>query len=314
LLTSRPVVPTTLRRAFVRVSPVMLPLWFLIGSLSKVQFFWGNGLLGVDYFIYREAGLAALGGADPWATSYLGFRFAAPPPTVMPYAILALLPEGLGLAVSVAVLGTAAVVVVRALGLPWWWLLFPPLVESLLGQNPDVLVIALLVAGGRHWGALAPVFKIYGGIPLLFHRRWREAVLAGVMCLVSLPLVPAYLARFGEVTAILAQQATGASPAWRLLFVAPALIAMWYLGRERAGWLAVPALWPSSQPHYNCLAMPVLREHRLAAAVATVPLPGVAGIAAVVLALVAYRSRRSSASAAPEDQPFVRPPDEIPAR
>jgi hypothetical protein len=297
-LTARtPQLPPVVQRAAARATPFLLPIWFIVGSLHKLITFWTEDLIAIDYWIYREAGLLALSGGDPWTASYNGFRFAAPPPTVIPYAGLALLPDMVGLAVSVVVLVAAAVVTIRVLHLPWYWLFFPPLFESLLAQNADILIVALLVMGPG-WGALAPMFKVYGGIPLVFQKRWREAFLAGVLCLVSLPLVPTYLAQFGELSRVLEEQASGGFSVWGSLFMIPTVIALWVLGRVRAGWMIVPAIWPSTQPHYSCLAIPVVRESRMLAAIVSIPIPGAAAAGCVYYALVlTWRQRRAARAA-----------------
>ncbi len=62
-------------------------------------------------------------------------------------------------------------------------------------------------------------------------------------------------------------------------------------GRERAGWLAVPALWPATQWYYSTLAMPALTP--IAAAILAVPVPGAAVLAALAVAI----SRRNTSVA-----------------
>jgi hypothetical protein len=296
-LTARiPHLPPVVHRAAARAMPFLLPTWFIIGSLTKLAYFWTEDLLAVDYWIYREAGAVALAGGDPWTAAYHGFRFAAPPPTVIPYAALSLLPELRGLALSFGVLLGAAVVTVRVLKLPWWWLAFPPLFESLLAQNPDVLIVALLVAP-RWWGALAPMFKVYGGIPLVFQKRWKEAVLAGAICLISLPLVPGYLAQFGELSQVLEEQSSGGFSVWGTVFMLPTIVALFVLGRVRAGWMIVPAMWPSTQPHYSCLAIPVIKESRMFAAIVAVPIPGSAAVGCIYWAIVLTWRQRQEARA-----------------
>jgi hypothetical protein len=58
---------------------------------------------------------------------------------------------------------------------------------------------------------------------------------------------------------------------------------------RRAGWLAVPAIWPNTQLHYSTIALPgLVRFHRrafmAAAALYAIPYPGAPVAATVVLA------------------------------
>jgi hypothetical protein len=273
-----------LKALLARAAPFLLITWFVVEDGSKVAYYLYYGIVGNDFFIYREAAVVALNGGDPWASSYLGYRFAAPPPTLLPYLILALLPQALAALVSVLVLGGAAIAVVRKLNLPVWWLLFPPIVDSLLAQNPDVLVIALLVAGGATAG-LAPVFKLYAALPLLLQQRWRPLVIAGLISLASLPLVPAYLQHVSEMGALLASQAEGGLSAWGTPLLIPTAVALLLFDRKTASWLIVPALWPSTQLHYSSLALPALGSRWLLAAALAVPIPGLAPAAIAVTAV-----------------------------
>ena len=54
-------------------------------------------------------------------------RVRAPPPTLLVLAPFAILPFGLPLLILTCFVGAAATI--RVLRLPWWWVLFPPLVE-----------------------------------------------------------------------------------------------------------------------------------------------------------------------------------------
>ena len=70
--------------------------------------------------------------------------------------------------------------------------------------------------------------------------------------------------------------------------IAPAvLLALWVVGRERAAWLAVPAIWPAQQFYYGTLVMPT--RSKVAAAIVAFPVAG-SGAAA----LFASRSSRGA--------------------
>ena len=110
----------------------------------------------IDLRIYRAAADAALAGHDPWAVAVHGLTFAGPPPTLLAYMPAAVLPEAVAIALYAVVSVVAAVAVLRALHLPLWWLLFPPISESLIVLNADILVIALLVAAPRFAALVDP--------------------------------------------------------------------------------------------------------------------------------------------------------------
>lgn len=294
--------PPLLRRALERAAPWMLATWFTVASLQKLIYFLLHGIVGVDFYVYRAAGAAALAGGDPWATAQMGNQFAAPPPTVLPYMLLAVIPEQVALLISVVTLAGAAVAVVRALHLPWWWLLFPPIVDSLLAQNPDVLVIALLVTG-RDRAALAPIFKIYAVIPLVLQMRWRPLIGAGLIFLLCLPLLPAYLGHAGELSSVLAQQSGGGLSVWGTLMVVPVIVSLVLLGREAASWLVVPTLWPSTQLHYNCLAIPEARKSAFLAAGFAVGVPGLSAWTVVAWAAWTRWKRLRALRARPYEDP-----------
>ena len=72
----------------------------------------------------------------------------------------------------------------RRLGLPAWWLFFPPFVDAVWNANPQVLLLPLLVAGSRG-AAVAALIKLYAGVPALIQGRVRALVYAAVFSLSS---------------------------------------------------------------------------------------------------------------------------------
>ena len=145
---------------------------------------------GIDLRIYRAAAEVALRGGDPWAASVEGLTFAGPPPTLLAYLPAAVLPEVVALALYGAIGLGAALVTLRTLRLPLWWLLFPPISDSLIVWNPDIVVIALLVAAPR-LASLAVVVKVYAAVPLLLTGRWRALLGGLLLVLLSVPWWPA---------------------------------------------------------------------------------------------------------------------------
>jgi hypothetical protein len=113
--------------------------------------------------------------------------------------------------------------------------------------------------------------------------------MTGLALLATAPLLPwgEFLASFDTIAARLADQTDFALPTVVLVMAAPfALLAMTLIGREKAAWLSVPALWPSQQYYYGALAIGT--RDPIAAAIVALPLPGVGLIAFFVLAAVAW--------------------------
>jgi hypothetical protein len=273
------IIPPDHRRIVVSICLIVT---FAISSLDRSLGAVASGTVFVDLRIYRLAAAAALAGEDPWSPSVAGFTFAGPPPSLVAYLPAALLPETLAIALYLGITIVASVAVLRWLRVPLWWLIFPPLLESILVINADVVVVALLVGGGR-WAALAPVLKVYALVPLAIRGRWREAVVGGVLvALAGLPLWIPFLEALPEVNAALAEQSFGGLSAWGTWLMIPVVIALIVIGRDGASWLAVPALWPSTQLHYSALALPVAVRSPVVAfllSFAVWPLPAIAAIA-----------------------------------
>lgn len=265
-----------------------LPVWFATNSILAVaQSARDTSLLYFDARLYLLATQAWLEGRDPWSVQLAGNYFAAPPPSMLPLAPIAMLPIDAGVAVLAGLVIVASVATVRLLGLPWWWILFPPLVQSALSANVQTLLIPLILLP---LGTLAGLLKIYAVVPLVILGRWKSIVALLVVLAASAPLLPwdIYVRDFARIGGRLAEQTDIALPTIVLVLAAPfALVAMWVIGRERAAWLAVPALWPSQQYYYGTLAMGA--KSGLAAAIVALPIQGSGLLALLVLALVEWR-------------------------
>jgi hypothetical protein len=255
------------------------------------------GTFAIDMRVYRAAAEAALRGGDPWSVSVDGIPFAAPPPTLLAYLPAALLPESVATVLYGAALVGAAVIAIRAVRVPLWWLLFPPISDSLIVMNPDVVVIALLVALPR-FASLSVVFKIYAVVPLALTGRWRALGGGLLLCLLSVPWWPAFLAASPAIEASFVRYTFGGTSAWGTWLMVPTVLALVVLWRRGAEWLAVPAVWPYTQLHYAALALPVAARNPVVAFLLSFPvafMPPLATIfyaAWVVIAgrLAAYRS------------------------
>lgn len=272
------------------VSRYGLPSWFAIESILGVALVVKDPrYLFFDGRLYLEATRTWLAGGDPWDVQLAGNYFAAPPLTLLPFVPVALLPPALGIAVvAIAVCG-GALATVRLLHLPWWWLLFPPLVQCVLSANVQALIVPLILVPG---GGLAIVLKIYAGLPLAILGRWRSLLVAfGVLC-VTLPVLPwaTYISDLGVISQRLADQSKYTLPMGLLVLVSPLILtALVVVGRERAAWLIIPAIWPSQQFYYGTIAMPT--KSKIATALIALPIPGNGLLALGTLALVTFRRR-----------------------
>jgi hypothetical protein len=301
-------IPTGARRGYnwrfigSAIVRVLLPLWFLIYAGLTLRHFAVNDLIGIDLRIYRHAGEVALAGGNPWALEPNVFPFAGPPPTLLLYVPVSLLPLPVATVLMMTVGLAAATWAVRRLGLPLWWLLFPPLFDALIVGNPDALVLPLLLVRGPLAG-LAAVLKVYAAVPLLLQRRWAALGVALGVSLISLPLLPVFLSNLGTVSSVLTN-ATSHLSAWGTWLMLPVIVALFVLRRRGAEWLVVPALWPNTQSQYGTMALPAVHRYPLAAALIGLNTPLLPPIAVIVMAVEEWlRSRRKAVDGLPEQQP-----------
>lgn len=258
-----------------------LAIWFAIIGVMRLSSLVTGGV-GFDAELYLKATRAWMSGADPWVFIDQQ-RFAAPPPTLIPLAPIAVLPEQFGIWLMVALAVVGAVATVRLLRLPWWWLLFPPFIDAAWNGNPQNLLVPLILIGA---GPVAAFLKIYAIVPIALTLRWRALLVTAVLLLVTAPLLPwaSYIAQFGDLSAALNEQSDGGLSATAIPWLIPvALIALLFAGRERAAWLAVPAVWPTTQWYYSTLAIPAATP--IAAAILAIPLPGAAVAATIAVAI-----------------------------
>src|SRR4051794_30636128 len=111
-------------------------VWFAANSIVGIGFAARDTtLLYFDARLYLMATQTWLAGGNPWTVELAGNYYAAPPPSLLPLVPFALLPLDLGVAVIATLCVASAIATVRLLRLPWWWLLFPPLVQCLLSAN-----------------------------------------------------------------------------------------------------------------------------------------------------------------------------------
>lgn len=255
---------------------IALAAWFILQSYQRIARLLRDEVpLGQDIQIYYRAVQEWLAGGDPWSASvavnpHAIFHYAGSPATTVLLAPSALFSEGQFTALWLVLSALSAVAIVRWLKLPIWWLLFPPTVEALYSGNPQLVVLMLLLAGAGRAGVaadtIAVTLKVYAIVPLLAERRPRRIVYALGLTLATVVVAPwlwtEYLTQFGAISARLERESAGGFSAFYhpvlLVPTAIAIILLWRRDRKAAGWLAVPALWPSSEFHYSTFAQPVM--------------------------------------------------------
>src|SRR3954452_3303683 len=209
-----------LRGALARRSQLLLFVWFAILGPGYLLLL-GTGAIGVDARIYYRGAAAWLAGASPWdavasyslsyGTNY--YHFAGLPTSVVLFAPATLLPEPAFVAAWILLTAGAAVFIVRRLGLPLWWLLFPPLLEGAWSGNPGVVLMALILAGHPVLSALGSLVKIYALVPLALLGRVRAVALSVAFVLATAIVAPNlwvdYVGRFGDISGRLLSESAG---------------------------------------------------------------------------------------------------------
>ena len=259
-----------------------LAVWFGVIFAIRLTAIVGENV-GFDARLYLHATRTWLAGGDPWVV-LLEQQFAAPPPTLVPLVPFAILPEEIGVTTLVVLSAVGVVLTVRLLHLPWWWLLFPPFLDAVVSGNPQGMLVPLILLGA---GPVATFLKVYAVVPLALTLRWRALVVTAILLVVTAPLLPwgSYVEHYGELSASLARQSQGGLSATALPILIPvAIVVLFLCGREKAAWLAVPTLWPTTQWYYSTLAVPAIGAHHLAAALMALNIPGMAVLAAAIVA------------------------------
>jgi hypothetical protein len=268
--------------------------------------------LGLDARIYLGGARAWLSGGDPWTSAVwfhdagtYGFHYAAPPPSLLLFAPFAWMPERLFANLAVIACFAAGFYLLRAVRLPAWWILFPPLLIGILSGNPVVIGLAAVVSGARWLAPVGVVAKVYLGVGLVAARRWKDvavvvAVVAATLVLLA-PLWLQYAADYSSVSATIAHESMGGFSASRdpMLFVATAacLALLAFVDWRAACWLAMPALSPFAEFHSSVAALPVMSPG-LAALLSMWRPPSDALIPTAIAAYCAWRVMRRAAETA----------------
>ncbi len=194
-----------------------------------------------DARLYLEATRAWLDGGDPWDVQLAGNYFAAPPPSLLPLAPIAMLPLDVGVAILASLVIVGAVATVRLLDLPWWWILFPPLVQCVLSATSTALLVPADPASRA--ARSRPLLKVYAGRAAGHPRPLAGRAAAGVVVLATIPILPwaTYLADLAAITAAWPIRPKYHAAAVVLLVLPRRLVlaAAVVVGRDRAAWLVV---------------------------------------------------------------------------
>jgi len=251
---------------------------------------------GIDARVYTAAAAAFVAGGDPWTASADGVLFAAPPTSFVPFIPFVGIDPRVTAAAWMVGCVIVAIAALRALGLPLWWIAFPPLADGIMVGSLDVMVLGLLVISSGRLGALAPLLKIYAFVPMLGERRWRDVLVAAGLLGASLLILPwaEWFSRLPEITENLARTSATTSVFGSPHLMLVGVVALAALGLPRAGWLAVPVLWPSTQPHYMAVSIPGLVPFIAAAWCFPHPLVTLGSVVLYALYLHSARLRRAA--------------------
>lgn len=276
-----------LRLALERIG---LLAWFVVIDLLWIA---KPDALGIDARHYQNAAAAWLAGGDPWSVTESGIPYASGPHTLLFYAPTTVLPLTVSTWAWLVAGFVASVWLIRRLGLPIWWLAFPPLLHSIWNGNPQTIALALLVQGSAVGAVVAVGLKLYAAIPLL--ARWRHLIIAGVAVAALTLVLPwqLYLDRGLGVGSHLQTAWNGS--AWRLpILIPPTIVALLILRRSGAEWFAVPALFPATQFYYVAMALPALVGRPVVAALLALPMVLMTPLVVIGLAGLSLLDQRRS--------------------
>jgi hypothetical protein len=293
--------------------PWLLATWFVVISAMRLVVIAPNGP-GFDGRLYRAATVEWLAGGDPWLVSQGGVYFGAPPPSLLPMVPFALLPEAVGVG-ALLVLGLASSAwAIRRLGLPLWWLAFPPLVDGMWNANPHVLVMPLIVAG---LVPVAIVVKLYGAVVPVVRGEIRVLAVTALILAVTAPILPwaTFLRDLPIITTNFRLTSGGGLSVWSfdlpvlavaLLAAGLAFLVVVSVDRDRAAWIAMPVFWPYTQWYYSSIAIPGVSGSGpwlLGAAILAIPLSGGPVVALIVCAVGVLITKRQTPAAVAFDPP-----------
>ena len=251
-----------------RLWPVVLFFWFAWQTDQRISFFTVRHFpLGIDARIYYRGVVAWLQGGNPWDAAVMvggnSYHYAGSPVTTVLLAPAGLLSEDAFAAVSLILTWIAAIWILRRAHLPFWWLLFPPISEALFSANPQLIVLALILADRSWLAAVATALKVYAFIPLAGEGRWRAIGAALAFNAATIVIAPGlwirYIGLFGTISNRLQYESIEGfsaffSPCCSRLPWSPSPCWPPAIGAPRAGWPSRPSGPPASSttPRWPC--------------------------------------------------------------
>jgi hypothetical protein len=265
---------------------LVLMVWFAINTgILLAPYLAYPWAFGGDARVYAQAAGLWLEGQDPYAPlPNTAVSLVSHPHLLLFYAPFAGLPPTVvGLTWTIGLLLLSAMAL-RRLGLPLWWLAFPPLADAIRWGSVDALLLPLLVIGPR-W--LAPIAKPFAGLPLLADRHWRDAVISVLLGIALIAILPwrQFFSHLPDIATEIGLNAQDLSAFGEPVAMLAGAIALVSLGWRRGLWLATPVLWPSTQLHYAAMTVPALS--RSVAFFFALPVPGAPVIGVIVGAILA---------------------------
>jgi hypothetical protein len=265
--------------------------WVLLGI---------TGAFGLDALIYR-AGAAEVLSGDPWTAGNRGWAFSAPPLEAFAFLPATLIPADLFAIGWVMVSAVAAVVIVRRLELPAWWLAFPPLIAGVVLGNPAIVGMAAILTG---WKVVGLVLRPQ----LLLVASWRAVGIFAVLSLLALALRPDFIDVARNLVTSYGIQSGTPVNLWGSPLMVPALMSLallWRVDRKAAAWLVMPAVGPAMGWYGYAMVMPV-RSVFLGIACA-IPIHGLGALAIVAYALHAILLNQSTSTKPADPGPTTVP-------
>ena len=243
----------------------VLPLPFMVVGTADFLvrgIIFGGGYAADAHTYYRGAA-AWLAGRDPWQAIYqvggATYHFAALPWALPFIAPITLLPESIAVTTMVLLAAVAAAVILRCLGLPVRWFIFPPLVHGILNGNPIVMCVAMILV---NW-PVAVLIRPQLIWALIGERRWRTILAGGAIAAVLVAFVPigTFLGDLKSVTGNYQDESAGGSSGGTALALVTGIVAVLVIAirnQRTAGWLATIAAWPLNSWYGGIAALPVL--------------------------------------------------------
>ena len=192
-----------------RLATFGLATWFITLSMMRLTVLWPDRAF--DMRLYLHGTTAWLSGGDPWSVQFGSLR--GRPPSLLPMVPFALIPEAFAVSILTVLAVVASFWTLRKLGLPLWWIAWPPLVDNLWNLNPQIFLVPLLL-GSAAW--LAPIVKAYAVVPLIIQWRVRTLAITAVIGVVTFPLLPwpTFFQHLATTTTLLSEQSQGGMSAW----------------------------------------------------------------------------------------------------